>query len=145
MEFKAGQWYCTRSGEIAYVYASLDAELHKRARTDYPIKGVVSSFGQECWTLKGYVYADNHAGEANNPRDLVEHLPDCTGFDWKPVRWRPATPDDVVFPYKKARFDHVCHTEPLIASLTGTCFRSDGQRLFIANHSAHYIRCEVFE
>jgi len=73
MEIKANQWYRTRGGEIAYVAAIVPFPRM------YPGVGIADD-NLRTWTLDGtYVIG------ATREHDLVEHLPDCTGFDWVPT------------------------------------------------------------
>lgn len=77
IEIKAGQWYWTRGGEIAYVAAILPF------RSNYPVIGVLHGDVQS-WTLSGLCFEDDGSND-----DLIEHLPDCTGFDWVPPKPEP--------------------------------------------------------
>jgi hypothetical protein len=69
IKLEAGQWYRVRTGGIVYV-ASVsekhDAYLLESATTPYYCKASGKHFfGTDGW-------------------DIIEHLPDCTGFDWVP-------------------------------------------------------------
>lgn len=72
MEIKANSWYRTRGGAIAYV-----AGVTPESRS-YPVIGCDKGDAKS-WTLCGrYIEGDVDG------RDLVEHLPDCDSFGWKP-------------------------------------------------------------
>lgn len=72
MEIKANSWYRTRGGEIAFAAGIIpESRTYQAVGCD---KGDVKS-----WTLCGRYIEDDVDG-----RDLVEHLPDCDSFDWKP-------------------------------------------------------------
>lgn len=61
-------WFLTRSGDRVFAFNS-DTGL-------YPIRGTTKGGVNLSWTLQGK--------QGNHTCDLVEHLPDCTGWDWKP-------------------------------------------------------------
>jgi hypothetical protein len=74
MEIKANNWYRTRGGDIAYV-----AAIAPFSHVNYPLYGWTAKETRS-WTLDGKWMR----GELSQP-DLVEHLPDCNGFDWVPT------------------------------------------------------------
>jgi hypothetical protein len=73
MEIKANNWYRTRGGDIAYVAAIVP---FKHA---FPVVGMFNN-NHRTWTKDGSYHSDRKA-----EYDLVEHLPDCDGFDWVPT------------------------------------------------------------
>jgi hypothetical protein len=74
LEIKANSWYRTRGGEIAYV-AAIAPGKHR-----CPVLGCKKSMTLT-WDMEGRYFGDNT--KADN--DIVEHLPDCDGFDWVPT------------------------------------------------------------
>jgi len=75
LEIKANNWYRTRGGEIVYMFGV----------NPYPSKELASFFG----TFKGgfgtsWFPDGTYIGGTPYDNDLVEHLPDCDGFDWVP-------------------------------------------------------------
>ena len=71
LQIKANSWYRTRGGEIAYVAAIVQFG-------PFVVIGLVGADADR-WTISGAYYVDD-----TNVMDLVEHLPDCDGFDWVP-------------------------------------------------------------
>lgn len=67
-------WFKTRCGERALVFNT--------GVGVYPLTGARGGIAyiHECWTSGGF--ASMRIQPHSN--DLVEHLPDCTGWDWKP-------------------------------------------------------------
>lgn len=90
VELKVGEWYRCRDEVFrAHVVGPVTHAKYKFAAAVY-CEGefmLVLSF-----TADGRFY-DN---EAEVYVDIVEHLPDCTGPDWKPKKWRKATVHDAV-------------------------------------------------
>lgn len=80
---QAGEWWRTRDGEIRYVIANA-ANIVK---SDWPVITINKTGEYSGRTVNGC----NTLGYVSN-YDLVEHLPYCTGWDWKPVE----SPDDWV-------------------------------------------------
>ena len=75
MEIKANQWYRTRGGRIRFTTV-IDDSGPEAVR----IQGI-DEHGRACgWFIDGR-WLRNHQSD----NDLVEHLPDCTGFDWVPT------------------------------------------------------------
>jgi hypothetical protein len=70
------QWYRTRGGEIVYCVGRLPKQLKD-----------ITSF---CWRFVddgayNLAYTTNgRFADKEDHRDIIEHLPDCTGFDWVP-------------------------------------------------------------
>ena len=80
MEIKVGQWYRTRGGAIQKVVA----DLREHSITCIcPLIAIHSDGDQTTLSCLGRVYAGDD-GNDKSPYDLVEHLPDCDGFDWVP-------------------------------------------------------------
>jgi hypothetical protein len=73
---QAGQWYRSRGGDICFVVG----------------KSAVFASGDDCWVVEESHGATETFTEdgfflsvrSEHPRDLVEHLPGCDGFDWEP-------------------------------------------------------------
>ena len=80
MEIKVGQWYRTRGGAIQKIV--LDLREHS-ITCIYPLLAINSDGDQTTLSGEGRVYAGDD-GNDHSPGDLVEHLPDCTGFGWVP-------------------------------------------------------------
>lgn len=82
VKLEAGQWYRTRGGEICYCIGSKPVN-----------KAYQFVFSDDCGNMMEYTQ-DGHYWEnlEQDDRDIVEHLPNCTGFDWDPPK-RPDAPD----------------------------------------------------
>lgn len=80
VKLEAGQWYRTRGGEIWYCIGE------SKATSDPLDKWVVENrYGQiDTFCIDGS-WVENDQNES----DIVEHLPDCTGFDWEPPKPEP--------------------------------------------------------
>lgn len=72
IKLEAGQWYRTRGGSIVRCVAG----------------GVryAGSFVLEAFNSAYYVLCDGKHVCGNANWDVVQHLPDCTGFDWEPQK-----------------------------------------------------------
>lgn len=96
-------WWRMRNGEIAYVAV---------IRTDGVPYRALGWVGPDCetWTIIGEFIEDDA-----DDMDLIEHLPDCTGFDWKPEpKYVPWTFDEKligsVIRHKQSRdVVQICH------------------------------------
>ena len=75
IKLEAGQWYRTRGGSI--VYCGSKSAKYKNA------------FLCECNSSPYVVRCNGLHIHGNCNWDLVEHLPDCTGFDWEPPKPEP--------------------------------------------------------
>lgn len=95
MKIEKTGWYRRRDGELAYVYGILPESVR---RSTYSASGVTAHGLLVTWTLDGI-----HTKDVPGDMDLIEYLPDCTGWDWKPERWRDAKLDDILTP-NHARF-----------------------------------------
>lgn len=88
IKLKAGQWYRDREGAIWYCIAD------SAPRYEDPILFVCENVDRNC-----DFFRENglHSDPNEKLRNLIEYLPDCTGFDWKPSKiWRPATIEDAM-------------------------------------------------
>ncbi len=76
IELQVGQWYRRRDGEIVYCFAKNPVEVI------HPYHLCCEDGTFETCTEDGdfCVEADD------DDEDIVEHLPDCTGFDWEPPK-----------------------------------------------------------
>lgn len=75
MKIYADRWYRNRAGNIVYC---VGRNMHDET---YPFAIQESSGDIHCYTADGRFYDQRkYAGGL----DIVEHLPDCTGFDWVP-------------------------------------------------------------
>lgn len=94
IKLEAGQWYRNRDGEICYCIGN------SKAMSDQSDHWFVETETAYCETF----HTDgSFLGNTENKRDLIEHLPDCTGFDWEPPKpieppegWRLLTDDDEI-------------------------------------------------
>ena len=75
-DWKVGQqgWVRLRNGKIGRATVCSDVDC---VRVDY-IKDAHVSW---LWISRSGHY---HAGNGDSTNDAIEHLPDCTGFDWEP-------------------------------------------------------------
>jgi hypothetical protein len=76
IELQVGQWYRRRDGEIVYCFAKNPVNVI------HPYHLCCEDGTFETCTEDGdfCVEADD------DDEDIVEHLPDCTGFDWEPPK-----------------------------------------------------------
>lgn len=93
IKLQAGQWYRRRDGEIVYCFAKNPVNVI------HPYHLCCEDGTFETCTEDGdfCVEADD------DDEDIVEHLPDCTGFDWVPPKpieplegWRLLTEGEAV-------------------------------------------------
>ena len=82
MEIKVGQWYRTRGGAIQKVVADL-REHGIASAYPYPLIEVNRDGEPSLLTTEGRFHAGDD-GQNPSTKDIVEHLPDCDGFDWVP-------------------------------------------------------------
>jgi hypothetical protein len=106
IKLQAGQWYRPRGGEIRYCIG-----MSPIKDDNYP--ALVSS-DEDCedteWHKADGSYSSAKFGSSN---DIIEHLPDCTGFDWVPApklqlregAWYERKDGVVVGPCKKSGLD----------------------------------------
>lgn len=82
IKLQAGQWYRDREGDIWYC-------VGKKAPA---VKSDLGLFVAENQFLKcDFFHDDGRYSDPNEKiRDLIEHLPECTGFDWTPPEPLPA-------------------------------------------------------
>ena len=75
MKIKSGQWYRLRNGQIGYVFGVMLSE-------DAKFPGRTEIAGGSTYALQpdGSLYE----GSQTSNYDIVEHLPDCDSFNWKP-------------------------------------------------------------
>jgi hypothetical protein len=77
IKLEAGQWYRSRGGEICFVVG----------------RSAAFESGADCWVVEESHGANETFTEdgfflsvrSEHHRDLIEHIPDCTGFDWVPA------------------------------------------------------------
>ena len=101
-------WYLRRDGGLAWV-----AAINAPGMVHYFAIGLVSPNTPTGWTNRG-----NHLLDGEDTHDLIVHLPDCTGWDWKGQAYREPTTADIdfaagVFPLVDVRdsdsfFDWIC-------------------------------------
>lgn len=67
-------WFRTRAGELAVVFNT--------GVGIYPLVGARGgvAYMHECWTADGF----SSMRLEKHDNDLVDHLPECTGWDWEP-------------------------------------------------------------
>lgn len=88
MNIEVGQWYrCREEQYLVHVVGPITHDTYKFVAVIYG-NGEFEETGS--FTATGEFYDDNDKCDF----DLVEHLPDCTGPDWKPNKWRKATVQD---------------------------------------------------
>jgi len=74
---RSKQWYRARGGEIVYCVGRLPRQL--KDTVPYRWWCVDNGAYILTYTPSGRFFADKV-----DRRDIIEHLPDCTGFDWVP-------------------------------------------------------------
>lgn len=75
IKLQAGQWYRRRDGEIVYCFAKNPVNV------TYPYHLCC-----EDGTFETVDEAGDFCDETDDDdEDIIEHLPDCTGFDWEPT------------------------------------------------------------
>lgn len=79
-KFEAGQWWRTRDGKIKHVIADTG---EVRPESDYRFVAIDRGGSIATYTAEGYEFDSDNECDS----DLIEHLPDCTGFDWVPEKW----------------------------------------------------------
>jgi hypothetical protein len=76
-----GEWWKTREGKRVYIAAVMPDWFIG----PYPLRvfsGTAETDSEKYTRDGGYHFDGLQSG-----RDLVEHLPDCTGWDWQPVKY----------------------------------------------------------
>jgi hypothetical protein len=76
-----GEWWRTREGKRVYIAAVMPGWF----TGPYPLRvfsGTAETDSEKYTRDGGYHFDGLQSG-----RDLVEHLPDCTGWDWQPVKY----------------------------------------------------------
>ena len=77
IKLQAGQWYRRRDGEIVFCLG------FGPGKKMYPI---VIALNEDCDCIEFYKEDGTFSNEfVVNNYDIIEHLPDCTGFDWVPT------------------------------------------------------------
>jgi hypothetical protein len=79
VKLEAGQWYRTRGGEIVYCVGIKPVQTATQTVYDAV---VVCREGYSYDYISDGLFIN---GESDD-KDLIEHLPDCTGFDWEPPK-----------------------------------------------------------
>lgn len=110
IEIKYGQWWRTRAGVIVFVFSLLPKEVTTNVLQPVAVVSKDGAYFSHCTNGK-YLLDASQSG-----RDLVEHLPDCMGFDWKPqseyVKWTFETMPVAVKVRRKGSGD-LCLAQPL--------------------------------
>jgi hypothetical protein len=75
IKLEAGQWYRRRDGEIVYCFAKNPVNVN------YPYHLCCEDGAFETVDEAGDFCDDTD----DDDEDIIEHLPDCTGFDWAPT------------------------------------------------------------
>jgi hypothetical protein len=74
VKLEAGNWYRTRGGEIVYCVGGSKA-------VDTGDRWIVENDEGE---INTYHFDGRWLSDEVDENDLIEHLPDCDGFDWVP-------------------------------------------------------------
>lgn len=75
-----GEWWRMRGGGLAFIAGVAPDAMDE----EYPVAGW-NEDGLQSWTRDGWFYGDSPEHNFN----LIEHVPDCTGFDYvPPVPWK---------------------------------------------------------
>jgi hypothetical protein len=81
VKLEAGQWYRNRDGFVRYVIG-IGPLMGKPKEDAYPFLVLGDAVGADVvWCREDGKCYDDESNE-----DLVEHLPCCDGFDWKPPK-----------------------------------------------------------
>jgi hypothetical protein len=88
MKIEVGQYYRNRRGQLCKVVEVTDENQDCVLVVCKEASGWYSSL----WFQSD---GTEHGDDFESELDLVEHLPDCDGFDWKPAKWRKATAADI--------------------------------------------------
>ncbi len=125
IKLEAGQWYRSRGGEICFVVGRSAAF---ESGADFWV--VEESHGaNETFTEDGFflsVRSEHH-------RDLIEHLPDCTGFDWVPApklqlregAWYERADGNIVGPCERCEESTTIRTDGIAKWRIGCLWYSD--------------------
>lgn len=101
----AGEWWETRGGDRACVVASLDNQTLIKSGENCQLVGwAIHRCLIECtsWSRAG-----RWVSGQTFDRDLVKHLPDCTGWDWQAPDWVELTPEEYGWHVLRRYVDHV--------------------------------------
>lgn len=92
MNIEVGQWYrCREEHIIAHVVGEIIGD------ESYRYIAAVYSHGE--YSMVGsYSREGSYIPDFKSRLDLVEYLPDCTGPNWKPQKWRKAKIGDAENP-----------------------------------------------
>jgi hypothetical protein len=71
VKLESGQWYRNRDGEIAYCVGPLGYKDVNKFLCHY-----------EPGEVEEYFTSGEIGSNEDSDLDIIEHLPDCTGFDW---------------------------------------------------------------
>lgn len=105
---QAGEWWRTRDNERVYV----TTVLPEWCLTSFPVIGLRNTYGDstEEYTREGFYTC----AAQPNMNDLVEHLHNCTGFDW-------VEPPAEVWPKWYSAFEEDSRTAYVVRNKDGTC------------------------
>lgn len=78
--FKSGQWWRCRDGKLAYVHGVIGGVIGSSIEVRYPVL-YERECDNECNTA---MLSGSFSSVNQNDRDLIEHIPACTGWDWQP-------------------------------------------------------------
>lgn len=103
---QAGELWETRSGERAYVAAS----LHAAGKIPYSEYSELTGWSMAGGSISGRSWSRNGQWFAgcDGEHDLVKHLPDCTGWDWKEPDWAPLDPETYGWHKLRLKVDQCC-------------------------------------
>ena len=127
MNIEVGQWYRCREEKVrAHVVGEIIGDA------SYRYIAAVYSHGE--YSIVGsYSREGSYIPDSQSRLDLVEHIPNCTGPNWKPQKWRKATPEDAIAK-KKCKVNGVTLT--FHAMLSGVRFDfNDNVRFYICEGS----------
>lgn len=77
--------------------------------------------------------------------DLLYHLPDCTGPDWKPQKWRPVSVEDLRDGMKRARFRNFSTAVWMESHLRGARWKGTTLEWHDLVEDRFWIYCEVLD
>jgi hypothetical protein len=113
IELQAGQWYRRRDGEIVYCFAKNPVNVI------HPYHLCCEDGTFETCTEDGDFCVETD----DDDEDIIEHLPDCTGFDWVPPKpvvapegWRLLTEGEIIEQGDIAMDEEGCwlHDNPVV-------------------------------
>lgn len=138
MKIEVGQWYrCRDPNSIAHVIGRIFDDT-------YPCAVVLYVQG-ELDIVAAYTIDGRYSVDMQDEADLVEHLPDCTGPNWKPQKWRPVSVEDLRDGMKRARFRNFSTAVWRESHLRGARWKGTTLEWHDLVEDRFWIYCEVLD